>query len=118
MGIEYNIRCLTLNLSYLDPEHYAKTERVVFAGKWYKTNLEQEGPTWDMEESYDLDQEAVRWKLHKVDRANIVKSQIDLLHTRGFGELSVYAHLVNENYKESGFTYINLPSMSEEESVK
>ena len=116
--IKYNIRHLTVNLSYLDSDHYAKTERVVFAGKWYKTNLEQEWPTWDMEESYDLDQEAVRWKLHKVDRDEHAKSQIDLLHTRGFGELSVYAHLVNENYKENGFTYINLPSMSEEESVK
>ena len=109
--IKANIRHLTTNLSYLDSDHYAKTERVVFAGKWYKTNLEQAWPNSDMQdEGYDLDQEAVRWKLHKVDRANIVKSQIDLLHTMGFGELSVYAHLVNENYRENGFMTISLPS--------
>ena len=110
--IKANIRHLAVNLSWLSPTDYAKTERVVFGGKWYKTNLEQEWPTWDMEESYDLDQEAVRWKLHKVDRAEHVNSMIDLLKIRGFKGLSIYAHLVNENYKENGETTISLPSLS------
>ena len=112
--IKANIRHLAVNLSWLSPTDYAKTERVVFGGKWYKTNLEQEWPTWDMEESYDLDQEAVRWKLHKVDRTEHVNSMIDLLKIRGFKGLSIYAHLVNENYKKNGETTIDLPSMSEE----
>ena len=116
--IKANIRHLAVNLSWLSPTDYAKTERVVFGGKWYKTNLEQEWPTWDMEESYDLDQEAVRWRLHKVDRTEHVNSMIDLLKIRGFGELSQYTHLVNENYKKNGETTIKVPFYGEEEPVK
>ena len=109
VDVKANIRHLAVNLSWLSPTDYAKTERVVFGGKWYKTNLEQEWPTWGMGESYDLDQEAVRWRLHKVDRAEHVNSMKDMLKIRGFGELSQYTHLVNENYKENGETTIKVP---------
>jgi hypothetical protein len=116
-----NIRHLANNLSWLsltDYRSFKRTERVVFGGKWYKTNLEQEWPTSGMEESYDLDQEAVRWRLHKVDRTEHVNSMIDFLNTRGFKGLSIYAHLVNENYKKNGETTIKVPFYGEEESVK
>ena len=107
--LKANIRHLTRSLSWLSPTDYAKTERVVFGGKWLGTNLEQAWPDSDMEESYDLDQEAVRWRLHKVDRAEHVNSMKDMLKIRGFGELSQYTHLVNENYKENGETTIKVP---------
>ncbi len=107
--LKANIRHLTRSLSWLSPTDYAKTERVVFGGKWLGTNLEQAWPDSDMEESYDLDQEAVRWRLHKVDRDEHVNSMKDMLKITGFEGLSIYAHLVNENYKENGETTIKVP---------
>ena len=114
-----NIRHLNSNLSWLSPTDYAKTERIIFGGKWLGTNLEQAWPNSDMQdEGYDLDQEAVRWKLHKVDRDEHVNSMKDMLKITGFDELSNYLNLVNENYKKNGETTIKVPFYGEEESVR